>query len=132
MPRGTLLTLLVLGGGVALATWRIHHRQRPVVQAPKAGQTTLILFADLREADSSCGCGEVIRMVREAARKGVSIHELEPRSADALVQRHRLTSSPTVLLLGPDGREQARFTGEGADTLQGLRARLQGLPGTAK
>ena len=132
MPRGILLTLLVLGGGVALAAWKIHHRQRPLIQAPKAGQTTLVLFADLREADTSCGCGEVIRMVREAARNGVPLHELEPGTADVLVQRHGLTTSPTVLVLGPDGREQARFTGEGADTLQGLRARLQGLSGTAK
>lgn len=132
MNRGIILTVLVLGGGLAVAAWKSHHRVSPVVQAPKASQPMLILFADLREADTSCGCGEVIRMVREAARNGVPLHELEPGTADVLVQRHGLTTSPTVLVLGPDGREQARFTGEGADTLQGLRARLQGLSGTAK
>jgi len=132
MNRGINLTVLVLGCGIALVAWKSHHRVRPVVQAPKASHPTLILFADLREADSSCGCGEVIRAVREAAKNGVALYEVEPGSTDTMATRYAMKTSPTVLLLGTDGTEQARFEGEGPDTIQGLRSRLQGLTSKAK
>ena len=132
MNRGIILTGLVLGSGLALVAWKVRHRVSPVVQAPQVSQPMLILFADLREADSSCGCGEVIRTVREAAKNGVPLHEVEPGSTDAMATRYALKTSPTVLLLGTDGTEQARFEGEVPDTIQGLRSRLQGLMSKAK
>lgn len=125
MKRGLLLAFLVLGSGAALALWRYQHHPRPLAQAPKPSQPSLVLFADLREADSACGCGEVIRAVREAARQGWGLRELEPGSPDPLVARFALKASPTVLLLGPDGRERKRFEGEGPETLRDLRAHLQ-------
>lgn len=126
MKRSILLAFLVLGGGVGLSLWRHQHRPQPIVQVPLPSRSSLILFADLREADSACGCGEVIRSVREAARNGWGLRELEPGSADPLVASFALKASPTVLLLSPEGQERARFEGEGPDTLKDLHARLKG------
>lgn len=125
MKRSALLAFLVLGSGAGLALWRHHHRLQPLVQAPQPSQPAMILFADLREADSSCGCGEVIRAAREATHHGWGLRELEPGSPDPLVARFALKTSPTVVLLAPDGQEQARFEGEGAETLRDFRARLR-------
>lgn len=125
MKRSALLAFLVLGSGAGLALWRHHHRPQPLVQAPQPSQPAMILFADLREADSSCGCGEVIRAAREAAHHGWGLRELEPGSPDPLVARFALKTSPTVILLAPGGQEQARFEGEGPNTLRDLRAHLQ-------
>lgn len=126
MNRSILLAVLVMGAGVGLALWRHQHRPQPLMQAPKPSQPSIVLFADLRETDSACGCGEVIRSVREAAHNGWGLRELEPGSADPLVAHFALKVSPTVILLGPEGRERARFEGEGPVTLKNLRASLKG------
>ena len=125
MNRGMLMAILVLGGGAGLALWRHHHRPTPLAQAAQAQGPSMVLYADLREADFSCVCGEVIRAAREAAHHGWGLRELEPGSADPLVARFALKTSPTVILLGSDGQPQARFEGEGDGLLRDLQARLQ-------
>jgi hypothetical protein len=127
MKRGTILTLLVLGSGIGLAAYKIQKQVGPVSQVPRAGQRLVILYADLREADFACGCGEVIRAVREASRNGLAVQELEPGKGDPRIDRNALKVSPTVVVLGPDGREQARFEGEGPETVQKLRSKLKSL-----
>lgn len=129
MNRKHILALAVLGSGVGLAAWRHHHRPRPIQQAAVQGQATVLLFADLGEADSSCGCGDIIRAVREAHSRGWALQELEPGSQDPRVARFRLATSPTVVLLDPNGLETARFEGEGDHTLADLQARLHTLVG---
>lgn len=125
MNRKQVLALAVLGGGVVLAAWRHHHRPRPIQQAAVQGQATVLLFANLREVDASCGCGDIIRAVREAHSRGWALQELEPGSQDPRVARFRLATSPTVILLDPDGQETIRFEGEGPHTLADLQTRLR-------
>lgn len=122
--RKQILALVVLGSGVVLAAWRHHHRPPPIQQAAVQGQATVLLFADLREADASCGCGDIIRAVRESRSRGWALQELEPGSQDPRVARFKLVTSPTVVLLDPKGLETARFEGEGDHTLADLKARL--------
>ncbi|RME73710.1 MAG: hypothetical protein D6776_06530 [Planctomycetota bacterium] len=86
---------------------------------------TVLLFADPREAESSCGCAEVVRIARAAGeRPGVGFAEYDPRRADEQARRHRVRVSPTVLILGADGSEEERYEGESPAVVARLRYAL--------
>ena len=85
---------------------------------------SVLLVADLREADAFCGCGEIIRAVRKANKRGVPVQELMPDSQSDLLQRYRVLVFPTVLILDRDGREITRYEGEDKKTVSELRSRL--------
>ena len=44
---------------------------------------SVVLVADPREADTECGCGQIIRRVREAKARGVDVEELGPADPGA-------------------------------------------------
>lgn len=100
---------------------------RPGPHAPTTTAASVVLFADPREADAPCGCGDIIRAVREAAARGVSVREVAPGTAPELTTRYRVLVTPTVLVVGPRGEERARFEGESSATIEALRARLRAL-----
>ncbi|BDG06529.1 hypothetical protein [Anaeromyxobacter oryzae] len=102
-------------------------RQRPVEAAvsERAASPSVVLIADPREADTECGCGQIIRRVREAKRRGVEVQELAP--TDPAVSRYGVAVSPTVLLLGADGRVLTRREGESSETVAAITTDLAAL-----
>ena len=100
-------------------------------QPPSAkAATSVLLLANMAEADASCGCGEIIRLVRAAARDGVRTREVDARNKDEaakVVQKYRVTVQPTVLLLDEAGRDVKRFEGESNDTIRALMHELSKL-----
>ena len=102
---------LMLGASAAAA--------EPSKKAPR-----VLLFADLREAEESCGCGEIIRAVRAAAARGVPTREND----DALAKQHHVTVQPSVIILDASGHETGRFEGESAETVKRLKAALDKIP----
>ena len=89
---------------------------------------TVLLFADPREAESSCGCSEIIRIARSANdASGVTMREFDTRRRDEQAERHSVRVSPTVIIVGPDGAEQERFEGESGQVIARLRAAIDAL-----
>lgn len=87
----------------------------------------LLLIANPAEAHESCGCGEIIRMVRGAAARGATVRELAPGAAPELERRYRVTVAPTLLCLDDRGREIARYEGESPAVVESVRTRLARL-----
>ncbi len=107
-------------------------RQRPAEAAVVSSATSplapsVVLVADLREADSDCGCGQIIRRVREAKARGVQVQEMGP--SDPAASRYGVTVAPTVLVLGSDGRVVSRREGESSEVLAAISAELARLEG---
>lgn len=104
-------------------------RQRPAEAAvtARAASPSVVLVADLREADSECGCGQIIRRVREAKARGVDVQEIGP--ADPAAARYGVTVAPTVLIFDADGRVIVRREGEASDALAEISADLARLEG---
>lgn len=99
----------------------------PAALAPQAKEKAprVLLFADLREADESCGCGEIIRAVRGAAKRGVPVRENDAE----LGRAHHVTTRPSVIILDAQGRESARYEGESEETIEALQKDLDALAG---
>ncbi len=93
--------------------------------APSAAVPSIVLVADPREADTQCGCGLIIRRVREAKARGVRVVELAP--SDSAVARYGVSIAPTVLVLGSDGHVVARREGESSETLAAISSDLAAL-----
>ena len=93
----------------------------------RAAGGSVLLFADPSEAETTCGCGQIIRLVRGAGARGVAIREIAPGSDTALEREHRVTVAPTVLFLDASGREVARHEGEGREAIDAIRAGLDQL-----
>lgn len=95
--------------------------------APSAESTSVLLYADGSEAESSCGCGQIIRRVREARDRGVAVREVSPDNPGDVVKRYRLTVAPTVLMLDAKGEAVTRLEGEADATIAALSADLARL-----
>lgn len=107
-------------------------RQRPAEgamapTAPSRSTPSVVLVADLREADSDCGCGQIIRRVREAKARGVDVREIG--SSDPAASPYGVTVAPTVLVLGSDGRVLSRREGESSEVLAAISTDLARLEG---
>lgn len=92
-----------------------------------AAAPTVLLFADPGEAGASCGCGQIIRLVRGAAGPGLRVREVDPGRDAGEAQRHHVRVQPTVVILDRGGRETERFEGEAQGALEGIRAALRRL-----
>jgi hypothetical protein len=98
------------------------------VPAPSA--TSVLLLANMAEAEDSCGCGDIIRSVRAAAATGVRTREVDARNRDEatqVVSKYQLTVEPTVILLDDAEGEVRRFEGESNGTVQALKVELDRL-----
>ena len=84
----------------------------------------LLLIADPAEAGESCGCGEIIRMVRGAAGNGTAVREVAPGAEPDLERKYRVTVTPTLLWLDHEGREVLRQEGESPAVVDSIRAEL--------
>ena len=100
-----------------------------------AGSTTssaksVLLFANLREADEDCVCGEVIRAVRAAAARGIKTREVNVFNTDeasAVSQKYHVLVSPAVLFLDGSGKEVSRLEGESKKMLADVKAVLNNM-----
>ncbi len=128
MNAKTLGALAVVVAAGALIGVKVA-RQRPAEAAvtARAASPSVVLVADPREADSECGCGQIIRRVREAKARGVDVQEIGPANPGAA--RYAVTVTPTVLILGADGSVVARREGESSDALAAISADLARLEG---
>jgi hypothetical protein len=93
-----------------------------------SAEAQVVLFADPREAESSCGCGQIIRMVREAGVRGVvAVREFDPQRDSEAARVHAVRVAPTVIIAGSDGVERERYEGESPEVIAGLRRALAAL-----
>jgi hypothetical protein len=98
---------------------------------PKATDATVLLFANMGEADDQDdGCGQIIQAVRSAAAKGVKTREVDTRNKDKKAEvsrQYKIAVSPAVLFLDPSEKETRRFEGESSDTVKALKLELDRL-----
>jgi len=100
--------------------------------ADPARSSSVLLFADPREADAKCGCAEVIRLARDAASvPGVVVREFDTRKGTAEAKQYSVRVSPTVIITDADGAERTRFEGESQDVITKLHGALTSLQDNA-
>jgi hypothetical protein len=125
-----LVVIGVLVGGVLLAkSMKSQPAAGPVASGTPAAtasrpQPQVILFADPKEAEESCGCGEIFRAVRAASMRGVRTREVDPARERDAVRQYRVTVEPTVIFVDATGREVSRREGESGDTVAALQSDL--------
>ncbi|MEW6144151.1 MAG: hypothetical protein AB1598_03925 [Thermodesulfobacteriota bacterium] len=100
-----------------------------VLEPDKAhADNKILLFADPREADSSCGCAEVISVARSAAGvPGVAYAEFDINNSREEARKYSVRISPTVIFLNKDNTEKARFEGESSSVIKELRGTVGSL-----
>lgn len=91
-----------------------------------APRPSVVLVADMREADTECGCGQIIRRVRAAKARGVVVTEVAPDDP-AAGRRYGVTVVPSVVFLGPKGQVIARREGESSETMAAVETDLARL-----
>lgn len=130
-----VVVLALLVGGVLLAK-SMKSQPAPGPAAGGSGTATasqaqpqVILFADPGEAEESCGCGEIFRVVRAANTRGVRTREVDPERERDVVRQYRVTVEPTVIFVDGAGREVGRREGESGDTIAAIRGELDRLAG---
>lgn len=96
--------------------------------ADAEGLPRVLLVADLSEADAEDdACAEIIRAVRAARARGVTVQELNPDTKSDLLKRYRVLTIPTVLILDPNGEVVSRFEGEARETVTAVQTQLERL-----
>lgn len=127
----TMIMVMSLGWGAACDE-KVEQLglEEAVVQIPAAAtKGRVLLFADLAKEDSSCGCGQIIRLVRSNARQGLSVEEVDGPRQGYVCGLYGVSRGPVVLVIDGDGRESARFEGEGSETIDAVEAALRTLAG---
>jgi len=132
MKRRLLIVAAVLAAVAAVLWLKLELKQAPPAASPasenQGARATVLLFADPREAEERCGCGEIIQMVRDMrGAPGVLVREIDSRRPGDDARRHGVRTSPTVLILDTAGDEQDRFEGESSSTITSLRSALDAL-----
>ena len=110
---------------IAIASYKIHTKHAAV--GGTKGPPTVLLVADLSEADSADACAEIIHSVRAARERGVQVQELSPDSKSEMLHRYRVLTIPTVLILDKSGQVVSRFEGEDGQTVTAVRTHLAQL-----
>ena len=99
--------------------------------AASTDRPSVVLVADMREADTECGCGQIIRRVQAAKARGVVVKEVAPDDAEA-GRRYGVTVVPSVVFLDPQGQVVARREGESSETMAAVSADLSRLEETRR
>lgn len=115
----------VLAAAMAVVAYKAVVKRGEARTPPSSRGPAVVLVADLREADTDCGCGEIIRRVRAAKARGVSVAELAPD--DPATRRYGVTVAPTVVFLGQGGEVVSRREGEGPEAISAIWADLERL-----
>ncbi len=126
-PKPLAVAAVVMAAGAIVAVKMTRQRPAEAVVVARAVAPSVVLVADPREADSDCGCGKIIRRVREAKARGVAVEEVGPR--DSAAARYGVAIVPTVLVLSSEGRVVARREGESSETLTAIDVDLGKLEG---
>lgn len=137
IKRVSILAILALA--ITIVLWLKPHVARepvaldtpfssPPARSKSTHATTVLLFADPREAEGSCGCAEIIRLVRDMSDvSGVVVREVDTRNPGEENRRYGVRVSPSVIILDAAGKEHDRFEGESGDTIEALRKVLVDL-----
>jgi hypothetical protein len=128
--RIALLAVVVAAAAIVVAKTRSQGNAAPAT-GTVAGRATVVLVADAREADSNCGCGEIIRRVRAAKARGVAVWEVAPGDAE-VARRYGVTVAPSVVFLGTNGGIIARREGESPEIVAAIAADLSRLEETPR
>ncbi|MFK9743658.1 hypothetical protein ACJELQ_26855, partial [Escherichia coli] len=80
--------------------------------SPATTGNSVVLVADLGEANAPCACGKIIRSVRSAGTKGIPVTEIDPEASPELASSYKARVSPAVIILDAAGKEVRRFEGE--------------------
>ena len=138
--RGWIATILVVLAAAAIIFYketRSHPSSDPkssfspgatsTDRVERAAGGSVLLVADPDEAGSTCGCGQIIRIVRDAGARGVAVREVAPGSDISLEHEYGVVVAPTVLFLDSSGQIVARHEGEEAETIEAIRLGLDRL-----
>ncbi len=125
--RGKVVGLICV---IAISFGIIIYKQTLTAGAsqPEPSKPWVLLVAELREADEAHdSCADIIRLVREAQARGIKTEELTPQSDSPLLSKYHVLIIPTVVIVGGDGQEKARFEGEDEKTVKALKEQLSKL-----
>jgi hypothetical protein len=132
VKRSSQITVLA-GVAIAFVVLASLRETRPSSVVPEHGagdaSPRVLLFADPREAEATCGCGLIFHAVREAAAAGVATREVDPERDRALVTQYRVTVEPTVIFLDESGHETSRREGEAGETIAAIETELGRMSG---
>ena len=124
---GVAVVVVVAVGIVTYKEHRSRVSNSPATQGQSSDRPEIVLVVDPREADTADNCAEIIRLVRAAANRGVTVQELSPNSESPLLKQYKVLSIPTVLILDHDGNVASRYEGEESSTVQQIQNRLSTL-----
>ena len=114
--------LLRRGDGRAVVVHGDRHVDPADLMRPLGSQATLVQFS----TEFCARCPQVRRMLGSVAdeRAGVVLAEVALSSRSDLAARYKVLSTPTTLVVDPEGRIRSRFTGvpARADVLAALAA----------
>lgn len=117
--------LIALGVVFSKTPWQRTPEGQASSMAQALKHPAVILVADPREAnDPYCPCGKIIRMVRAAGKRGISIQEVPPDRIPESLKPYQITVAPTVLFLDGKRQEVIRYVGEDPKTVQAIEQRL--------
>jgi hypothetical protein len=116
---GILTVALVV---VAIIAYKARTRSARATE--ENARPSVVLIADLSEADSADACAEIIHSVRAAHERGVQVLELSPDSKSEMLRRYHVLTAPTVLVLDDSGAVLKRFEGEDRQTVEAVRTQL--------
>jgi hypothetical protein len=123
---GVVLVVAIATGIIVL---KVRSAEKTVTSSSTANSATpqVLLFAKPGEAASVARCGQIVREVRAAAERGVSVREIAPSSNAELMRQYHVLTTPTVVLLASNGSVRARYEGEAQETLDAVRSEMQRL-----
>lgn len=97
-------------------------------ETPATDRPTVMLFANPAEADTSCGCGQIIRKARRAGESSeVAFEEVDVTAEHPLKAQYNVRVSPTVLVVGKDGEVRRRFEGESPEVVSKIESTVERL-----
>ena len=111
---------------IAIIAYKQKSANSAVV-ATKSATPEVLLVVNPEEENEKGGCGDIIHAVRETGKRGIEVRELPPNSSSDLLQRYRILTAPTVLILDRHGNITDRFEGEESKTVDAIRAKLASL-----